>query len=424
MKELSIGFFFVTSFSLFPVMSLADYSVEMTPRISVSQVYDDNIYLDSTNGESDNLTTVTPGINMRISSLHRSLSVDYSPAWVWYDKYDQHNTVRHSGTLGFDQNVSQHVQFNLSDTYLKSEQPLEETEEVEGVRRTRRTYHRNTASASLRYLYGPESALNLGYRHSLLENEDPAIDDGMIQTPFCSITHWFNTKNGVDLDYIFTDAHFYRDDDVEAGDDYTGHGAGIRYMHRFTTLTTGSMRYRLTTRNFEGNTEDYDVHESALGLEHVFSPDLSLFLEGGFFALDNETSADESGLIFNASLIGAKRFERGSFTIRSRAGWDEHYLEAERRGFTTYRSADSRLTYRFMERLSGYVSGFFRLDRNSENREWKTWRANCGLRLEFLRWFSLSLDYSHTERDDDIDTGDYAVNRVMLIGSASKPYEW
>ena len=424
MKELSIGLCFVTSFSLFPVGSLADYSVEMIPRISVSQVYDDNIYLDSTNGESDNLTTVTPGINMRISSLHRTLSVDYSPAWVWYDKYDQHNTVRHSGTLDFDQDLSQHVRFNLSDTYLKSEQPLEETEEVEGVRRTRRTYQRNTGSASLWYQFGPESGLALGYRNSLLENEDPAIDDGMIQTPFCSITHWFNTENGLELDYTLTNADFYRDDDAEAGDDYTGHNTGIRYMHRFGRLTTGSIRYRLTTRDFEGDTEDYKIHESALGLEHFFSPDLSLFLEGGFFALDNETNDNKTGLLFNASLIGVKRFERGTFTMRSGAGWDEHYLEAERRGFTRYWSADSRLEYMLMEKLKGYASGLFRQDKDLENREWKAWRASCGLTLEFLRRFSLSLDYSHAERDDDIDTGDYTVNRVMLTVAASKPYEW
>jgi hypothetical protein len=404
------------------MISVAEYSFELIPRISISRVYDDNIYLDSASEKSDNIMTLSPGIAMRISSLHRTLSVDYAPAWVWYDKYDQHNTVRHSGTLGFGQDLTQHLRFDLTDTYLKSEEPLEETEEVEGIRRTRYTYQRNTGSASLRYLYGPESSLGLGYRHFLLKNKDPAIDDGTIQTPFCSITHWFNTKKGLELDYTLTNADFYRDDDAEAGNDYTGHATGIRYMHRFTGFTTGSIRYKLTTRNFEGNTEDYKVHESALGLEHSFSPDLSLFLEGGFFAQDNETSDNETGLIFNASLIGAKRFERGTFTMRSHAGWDEAYLEAERRGFTTYWSADSRLEYQFMERLHGYASGFFRQDRDTENREWETWRGSSGLSLEFFRWFYLSLDYSHIDRDADIDTEDYRANRLMLILSASKLY--
>ena len=97
-------------------------------------------------------------------------------------------------------------------------------------------------------------------------------------------------------------------------------------------------------------------------------------------------------------------------------------MEAERRGLTTYWSANSRVEYRFMERLNGYAGSSIRRDRDRENREWETWRGSCGLTLEFARWFSLSLDYSHIDRNDDIDTEDYRVNRLMLILSASKLY--
>jgi hypothetical protein len=416
---ITIRLFFVTSISLFPMISLAEYSYELIPRISVSQVYEDNIYLDNTDEESDYLTTISPGINMTISSLNKSLSIDYAPTWVWYNKEDQNDTVRHFGTVTFGQDLTQHLRFDLTDTYLKSEEPLEMTEEVEGVRTTRNTYQRNTGRASVSYQFGPENALTLGYGHSLLKNEDPALDDGTIQSPFSSITYWFDIKNGLELDYGLDKANFSGDDDAEVGDDYTGHATGIRYIHRFTPYTRGSTRYNLTTRNFEED-EDYKVHEGALGFEHSFSPNLSLFLEGGVFTLKNERSDDETGYSCDASLV--KGFERGSFTIGGRSGWDEAYLEAERRGFTKYWNANTRLEYRLMERLDSYAGGSFRRDRNTENREWETWRGNCGLRLEFLRWFSLSLDYSHAERDDDVDTEDYRANRVMLLLTGSKPY--
>ena len=58
---ITIRLFFVTSISLFPMISLAEYSYELIPRFSVSQVYNDNIFLDNTNEKSDNLTTVSPG---------------------------------------------------------------------------------------------------------------------------------------------------------------------------------------------------------------------------------------------------------------------------------------------------------------------------------------------------------------------------
>jgi hypothetical protein len=418
-KELLIWFFLVTLFCLFPTMCLAEYSFELIPRISISRTYDDNIYLRSTNEVSDSLTAASLGINMMITSPKESLSIDYAPTWVWYDKYDEYNTVRHAGTLAFAQDLTRQLRFDLTDTYLKSEEALEETEEVERIRRTRYTYQRNTGSASLRYQFGTESSLTLGYRHDLLENEDPSIDDGTIQTPFCSMTHWLNIKNGLELDYSLTNADFYRDG-AKAEDDYTGHATGIRYMHRFTPHTTGSIQYRLTTRNFEGYTEDYDVHESALGLDHSFSPDLSLSLLGGIFLQDNERSKNQTGYTYSASLV--KRFERGSFTIGGRGGWDEAYLEAERTGFTTYWSANSRIEYQLMQRLNFYAGASLRRDRNIENREWETLWGNCGLRLEFLRRFSLSLDYSHAERDDDIDTEDYRDNRLMLLFTARKPY--
>ena len=113
-------FFILITLFLFPMICVADYRFELTPRISLSQVYDDNIYLEATNEKSDYLTTVSPGINMIISSINRSLSLDYSPTWVFYDEYDENNTVRHAGTLTFWQNIAEHLRFNLTDTYLKS----------------------------------------------------------------------------------------------------------------------------------------------------------------------------------------------------------------------------------------------------------------------------------------------------------------
>jgi hypothetical protein len=404
------------------MICVAESRFELTPRISIRQVYDDNIFLDTTNKKSDYMITASPGINLMISSINKSLSLDYSPTWVWYDERDENDTVRHTGTLTFWQNIAEHLRFNLTDTYIKSEETLEETEEVEGVRTTRRTYERNTGSASLRYQFGPEDTLTFGYGHRLLENEDVTLDDGTIQNPFFSLTYWFDIKNGLELNYGFTNANFSRDDGSNAGDDYTGHDTGMKYIYRFTPHTRGSIGYDVTTRNFDGLTEDYAVHDGSIGFEHTFSPDSSFSLGGGYFTQKNERSHDETGYSYNASL--AKRFQRGSFSIGGRGGWDEAYLEAERRGFTRYWSADSRLEYMFIQGLNGYAGGSFRQDRDSANREWKTLRGNCGLSLVFLRWFFLSLGYSYAQRDDDFDAEDYTDNRVMLTLSASKLYRW
>ena len=253
----------------------AQYHFELTPAISVNEQYDDNLYLESSNEVSDYITSVSPGITFGILSQKTTLDLAYSPTFVWYDDQDQNDTVRHSATLTFAQHLSEHVTFDLSDTYMKSEDPLEDTEDVEGVRTTRNTYERNTGSASLSLLFGPENSITGGYSHTLLENEDITLDDGTTQNPFGSLSYWFNVKNGIELSYDYTKAEFTRDDDSLPGDDYTGHGAGIRYIHRFTPHTRGNIGYDYTTRDFDGLEEDYEVHDGSIGYEHDFSADFS-----------------------------------------------------------------------------------------------------------------------------------------------------
>jgi hypothetical protein len=404
---------------LLPAGGFADCRVEMIPRISLTEVYDDNINLDSTNEESDYITTLSPGIDLRILSAKTSLTLDYAPTWVWYDENDQYDTTRHTGLLDFRQTISEHLTFNLSDTYIKSEEPLEEDEEVESARTTRNTYQRNRGTAGLRYQFGPEDNAGLRYSHNLLLNEDPTLDDGAIQNLFGDMSYWFTIQSGVQLNYGFTKAIFWQDDGELSDDDYDGNEAGITYIQRFSRQTRASAGYNFTNRNFEGTTEDYKVHEVGIDLGHEPSSDLSLNLRIGHFWQQNELSENETGYTYDALL--EKRFNRGRFSIGGTGGWDEAYLEAERRGFTRFWSANTSIEYRLLERLTCYTRASFRHDRDATDRAWETVRGNAGLRVSFLRWFSAALDYSYADRDNDVDTEDYKVNRVMLTLTATKP---
>jgi len=403
-------------------LSLAQTHFEVTPSISVSEVYDDNIYLTYANEESDYITTVSPSIDLNIISENSNLTFLYSPTFVRYAQEDENDTVRHSGTLTFSQELSQRLRFDLTDTYLRTEEPVETTEGIESVRSNRNTYQRNTGRATLQYTFGEENALSLGYGHSMLENEDITLDDGTTRNPFANMTYWFNVKNGIELDYQYTKADFTRDDNNAAGDDYTGNAAGIRYLYRFTPHTTGYAGYDFTNRHFEGLSEDYKVHEGTIGFDHSFSQELSLSVGGGYFIQKNRQSDDEKGYSYNTSLV--KSLEQGSISFGGQGGWSEAYLEAERTGFTRYWGLNSQFEYQLMERLSSYAGGSYRRNKEPGDREWETLRANCGISWAFYQYFSLSLDYSSSTRDDDINTDDYNANRIMLILSAGKMYRW
>ena len=408
-------------FFCLPGMVLAQYRYEFTPGISLSETYDDNINLDPTNEIDDYITAVTPSIDLNILSENTDLTLYYAPSFVFYDENTENDTTRHLATLIWGQDLTQYIRFDLTDTYYRSEEPIEFDETIQGVRTTRQTYWRNTGEASLRFLFGPENALSFGYGQSYLKNEDPTLDDGKIQTPFANLAYWFNVKNGVDLNYQYTKADF-SNEVLTPADDYDGHAAGIRYVHRLNPQTSVFSGYGLTTRDFDGLSEDYEVHEGSAGFDHAFSPDVSIALAGGYFIRENERSDDFDGYTYDASLI--KQFQRGSISIGSAGGWSEAYLDAESRGFTRYYSGNARIEYQLAEPLSFYAGGSYRLDKDSTDREWDTWRGNTGISWDFLRYYSLSLDYRYAERDDDVDTEDYKSNRVMLSLTASKLYRW
>ena len=404
-----------------PVLALAQHRYEFTPAISVSETYDDNINLDPTNERDDYITAVTPSIALSILAENTDLTLHYAPSFVFYDENSEDDTTRHLAALTWGQDLTQYIRFNLTDTYYRSEEPIEYAEDVQGVRTNRQKYWRNTGDASLQFLFGAQNTLAFGYGHNYLKNEDPTLNDGKIQTPFATLAYWFNVKNGVDLNYQYTKADFSRDVGVPS-DDYDGHTAGMRYIHRLNPQTSGFIGYSLTTRDFDGLTEDYDVHEGSAGLDHAFSPDVSIALAGGYFIRENERSDEETGYTYDASLI--KQFQRGSISIGTAGGWAESYLDAERRGFTRYYSGNARLDYQLLERVNWYAGGTYRLDRDATKREWDSWGGNAGISCTFLRYFSLSLDYWYAERDDDVDTEDYKSNRVMLTLTASKLYRW
>ena len=423
-STIKISILFLVSFTLFPCLVSAKYQVNLTPAISVGEQYDDNINLERENEIRDNdyITTITPSFELNAVSERDNIVIRYSPSIVRYREEDQNNTVRHSGMLSLNSNLTSRLTFTITDTYLKTEEPIEETEGIIGLRRTRNSYQRNTGRASMTYAFGPENTLAFGYNHSLLENEDVALDDGTVFDPFADLTWWFNNNNGIELTSRYTMANFTRDDNTPPGDDYSGKAAGLRYLYRSTPQTTVSIGYNMTRREFDGDSEDYDIHDGSLGITHAFSPQTSLDLSVGYFVQKNEFSDNEDGYTYDLSLN--RTFERGSLTISGRGGWNEAYLESERRGLTQYQGVASRFTYRVAESLTNSGGIFYRRDKDSLDRRSKTIGVNYGWRWQFSRYLSLSVDYSCQTRDDDLDTGDYMVNRIMLNLTATRLIRW
>ena len=393
--------------------------VELLPMITVTQEYDDNIFLDKTDTEADYLTTISPQIGISIASETDTFQLTYAPTFVYYSNHSEENTVRHRSTLDLGQNIGKFFRLSLTDTYYRTDEPFEADRETQTVRRNRNLYERNDANLSLDYRFGSGDSLSMGYRHSILENEDPTIDDAIERGPSASLSHQLSSGNSVSISIQYTEAEFNRDDGTAPGDDYTGYIISPSYSLRFNPRTTASINYSLAVRDFEGASEDYRTHNGGIGVSHSFSQNTSFSGNIGYFIQDRERSDNTSGLTFSTNLN--KSLERGSFSIGASVGQTEEFLEARRRGFTRFQSLNSQFNYRISENLNSSAGITYRQNSDAAGIEDETYQGNAGITTSFRRWFNAGLNYSYRKRVGDNPDDEYVDNRIILSISASRP---
>jgi len=404
--------------------------------ITVSETYDDNIFLTKDNKVSDYITKVTPGIAIGLHREHTDFQLSYAPTFYRYADRDDENSTAHSATLTFGQDLAQGLRFNLTDTYLQSTDPAEDPQNVQGLRQTRSEYWTNTTDANLNYIFGAENRVNVGYRYNYYKNDQITLDDSKIQNPYANLTYWFDVQNGAEVTYGYTDAKYSGDDSLLTGEsDYTSNAAGIRYLRRFTPNSTAYMGYNYATYDYERVLpQDFDVHDGLVGLDHSFSPEYMVSASVGYFIRVNEITDNQDGPTYTAALT--RNFARGNITVGGNGGWSYENLQQGvglTSGFSKYYGGYVNGRYEILERVNIYAGLSYRHDKYTLSSS-DYYRGNCGIRWDFLRYFFVALDYSYVQRSEDVELNlqrsadfglsDYTGNRIMLTVGASKLYQW
>jgi hypothetical protein len=425
MKKSLLVLLFLTTLLFLEKTSFSQTQFEVTPSISVSEGYDDNIFLANRNKVSDFITVATPGIAMSLLGEHTNLRVNYTPSFVWYADRNDQDTTRHSAGLSFGQDLAQRLRFDLTDTYLQSEDPLEDVQDVQGLRRTRNTYWTNIAQTNLGYIFGTENKVTVGYGHNYIKNDEVTLDNSEVQNPYANLAYWVDVKNGVEIMYRYTDAHFWRGDNLPASDDYTAHAPGIRYIRRFTPNSKAYIGYNYAAFDFANRlSQDFTVHDGIVGLEYSFYPEYTVTASAGYFLKVNQITENQDGPTYAASLT--RNFARGSITVGGNGGWSYENLQetvGSTRGFSQFYGGYVKGAYQVLERVNVYAGASYRHDKYTfDNSDF--FRGNCGLRWDFLRYFYLALGYSYGQLSEDLGFNQYTDNRVILTIGASKLYRW
>lgn len=399
----------------------AELLAKFHPYITIKEEYSDNLNLTSANKKNDFITTVQPGIKFSNMDKMAGVDFDYSLGAVFYGKNSNLNYISHNALLNAKYLTAEHINFYLQESFIRSDEPYEreyftttqDNRYVLAVNTERAVYWRNVLAPTIEYKFGAENSAGIKYRNNIFHTESINGQDSREDyiNPFFS--YWFDKQNGISLEYGLTYGKF------EINPDLVGHMVKAGYINRFSAKASAFTDYTYTKRSFDSPSNvDYDINEADVGITYTFTPTLTGSAQVGYFWMKPEIGSGESGFSYKGELASID--PRTTYKISFQGGYTEDYFTSENLGFNKYHRLTGSIIHRLEKRISlGLLGSVERTDFISSDRGDTTWGISGTASYMLLKWLTLSLEISHTERQSNIDFYDYAENRGILSITAT-----
>jgi hypothetical protein len=365
----------------------------LTPSLSLSETYDDNIFETDTDEETDFITTITPGILLRYEpSSNTLLNLDYRADFRFFAQNTEENHVGQRGTLRFTSPITPFISFALSDTMILTEEPGDRTieiDEVTGLRsvsqESRERTFRNSAIASLEILLMARTTLGLLY-NSLIENvEDPGELDE------------FRNTVGVELGYL---THVSRGNRIRLFYDLT--------FHTFSENPSSTADPQ----------SDFRVHSINIGYRHTFSPTFSGDVAGGYSITDSDSSTDGDNSAFVTNIGFVRALRNGSIVFRYRRNFGSGRGEGgEVLADVFTLTVASGLTPKITASLGTNLSFFNFLEEEDDDEDRMFLAIRPTLTYDILRFWRLSLAYNFAFTNFDSSTNADRIDHLLTFAS-------
>lgn len=357
--------------SLLSAGSAAGLQYAADLHLSLSEEYNDNIFLDKDDKVDDFITRVSPGIDLSVKGALSELLISYAPSFNIYAQESDLNNTSHSASVNGRYTASERTEFTLSGSYLQTSDinDLRDVADVGPIEtQTERTIYR--VNGGVTHKLTSALSLALGASYSSSDSDDP--DDDNVKT--------------------------------------TSGNARLTYTASAATSLSANATY--SKYNYERDS-DSTSQIYTLGADHKVSPTFTVGLTGGVaFVKDDDTGNTDSG--FNGGVTLAKTFEKGSANL----AFTQSVTPSADTGETLqYQTVSLTLTRRFGERLDGSAYATYTKYKSLEGDATESDTANAGASLSYLfaPWARLSLAYAYINYNDKIDSaGDYTNNIVTL----------
>ncbi|HWR91657.1 MAG TPA: outer membrane beta-barrel protein [Desulfobacterales bacterium] len=414
-----------------------------TPRISVTQEYNDNIDLDRRNKQDDFITTVSPGFTAELLGQTAGLSLSYDPAYLFYADNSDNDYWRHVLNARLWNDFSRSTRLEIQNNFLYSQDPLDDddVEDQQGNivvrgndrRRAPDTYWRNRASARLNHRFGVEDRTYAQLVYGINEFDNPDDEDSQEIEPSAGLVYWFTQWTGMSVDGVFTRGLY---DENEDSSDFSNYDGRVRLNQRISRQFGLFGQYRHIYRdwdeegivNTDGDVDNnYSVYAPSAGVFYDFDRDLTASLGLGWFYQQIENEEDQDGPFVSADIN--KLWEAPGWSLRARgsSGLDSEDFSDRNGGFRRFAQAELIGRYDLTRQLfcdAGLRYRYSDFIQAADDEKDHRYTANIGLGYRLFRWMSVRLGYEFDKLDNINGDDDYERNRVFATVTLESDVPW
>ncbi len=247
-------------------------SIIFTPSLTIGESYDDNVFLSSTNRQSDFVTALTPGLRLEIKDYPWYVSLAGSARGELYATQSELNNFgdNASGNMSVEFRPTPLLTVSLTDTLARSLNPSDVNPAAGLPISGRSVSTNNTVTPAMTYQINPVTLLGLQYSLTSFRSDSPGALDSDTQVAEFSVQRQFSPRN------------------------------------------SGIFRYTFNHFQVEGN-PDQDSHFPRVGIIHAFSPTIRVSADVGPIFLENPDGSWEVAV--GGGVRYAQQFRRGTLSI-------------------------------------------------------------------------------------------------------------
>lgn len=351
----------------------------LMPSLDLEYRYDDN-YFKAENGEkSVNTFILRPGFQVGVVTPKSNLSLSY---FFDVNEYsgeagiDDYDYVGHLAKLNLGTQATPRLAVGLSNDFVLTRDPATSDEFSDSVARDK--YALNRFSPNMTYRFGDKFDLGARFTNLMTDYREGASEDSD------------ENRGTFTLDYNFN-----------------------------STLSLG-MDYQIWSRDYDGNSSDYDSNQVMLVLKKEYKH-LALFAGAGYHERDFDDPALPD-LDNPAWKIGLKG-QTGSTDEGTSRSWmnlslDQNYNDAGS-GDAYYKA--TKLSFQaghlLMDRLGLTLKGMYQnSDYEYSSREDDKWSLACRANYQINRMFSFAIEPGIESRDSNFAGKDYDNSYILFNG--------